>query len=450
MKTKRSGVSAVIGENSKDLNVAKTKRSEIYAVMCGNLKDLNLTKISMKTISVMLSGVLLVACNGGGGSGGSSLPRGITNPVSLPVGPGYMTVAISPPGVCSSNTVNIPCVSVTICNTANKCDTVPDIILDTGSFGLRVFNKFVSNLNLPNVMSSGSQVAECVYYGDNTNNWGPVVTANVQLATGITANNVPMQIIDNNYPGSSSTPCVNPSLTPREFKGNGILGVGPIVYDGGQYFACTGGACTAISNPPNNIQVANPIAMLSNPEYNNGLTLKFPGISDSGATGAIGYAIFGIGTNSDNSVGPDVNVYPSNSFLTSGGLIPIGMPVQYSNNSLIKHGFLDTGSNFYYFKDSTITQCPTSNPNFFTYCQSNPVTVNPSNQSENEVYIATTANIANANNLQSSGNVAFSNYGANLGTRYFDYGLPFFFNKTVYVGFSNESSSIGNGPYWAF
>jgi len=390
---------------------------------------------------------ILIGCNGGSGSSSGSG----ANSFNPPLESGMISVAVSPPGICSAKgNDNIPCVSVTICNpntatpSVANCNTVPNVLLDTGSFGLRIFKQFTTNLNLTDISDGGGTLAECVNYGAGPSNWGPVVMADVVLAADATATNIPIQIIDSSFSGSSSVGCKNPATSPSDFGENGVLGVGPIVYDDGLYYSCNGNSCTSVS-VPNNLMVINPIAALSSSNYNNGLTLKFPAVGTNGASGMTTDAIFGIGTNMDNQVISGVNVYPS----FSSGDLPIDMPVKFNGSDLM--GFLDTGSNYFFFDDSSIPKCNNINTSF--YCPNSPMTLLPENQAESKIYIATSLDVANANQVFSTGNTAFSNIGDSLGgllAGQFDYGLPFFFGKTVYIGFDGKSSSLDTGPYWAF
>ena len=91
-----------------------------------------------------------------------------------------MTITVNG-SLCSNNSyVDKPCVSVTICTPATStCQTINDILLDSGDSGLRIFKQVLS------VPDAGYQqrqpVPECIQYADGSSVWGPVKKAGVVL-----------------------------------------------------------------------------------------------------------------------------------------------------------------------------------------------------------------------------------------------------------------------------
>ena len=57
--------------------------------------------------------------------------------------------------------------------------------------------------------------------------------------------------------------------------------------------------------------------------------------------------------------------------------------------------------------------------------------------------------IANALPLIDSPSVVFNNLGG-PNPASFDWGIPFFLGRTVFVGIEGQSSPAGTGPYWAY
>jgi hypothetical protein len=68
------------------------------------------------------------------------------------------------------------CTQVTICQpSTSTCQTIADVLVDTGSSGLRIFASAVT-ITLPS-----SNLGECMYFGSGTE-WGRVHTVDVILA----------------------------------------------------------------------------------------------------------------------------------------------------------------------------------------------------------------------------------------------------------------------------
>jgi hypothetical protein len=88
----------------------------------------------------------------------------------------------------------------------------------------------------------------------------------------------------------------------------------------------------------------------------------------------------------------------------------------------------------------------------FLYCPSSPLNFSAVNtELSGSPSSLVRFQIADPRPLLQSGNVAISNIGGpTFSTGVFDWGLPFFFGRTVYVGLSGKTSVLGAGPFWAY
>jgi hypothetical protein len=368
---------------------------------------------------------ILNACSSGGSS---SAPVAASNTMVIKISPGT--------DVC--NNINQPCVTMVVCSTnnPNQCINVPNILLDSGSIGLRIFASLLKEINLvPESTFLSSTLAQCVHYGDDSANWGPVSYATLKIG-GETLSSIPLQLIDSNFPGNSN--CPNASTSPQEFGINGVLGVAPInPSSGGTYYACNNGNCipTAVSDTQ---AVFNPITALA--LDNNGIILSFPQIPSTGSSAVQGLMTLGIGTRANNQLAVNLSVYPiENSNLLAS------MITNFNQNNL--YGFFDSGSNLLYFVESTIAVC-----NGY-YCPNPGINLSALNSTLNGGAQKNTAFVvANAEELLTYGQTSYNNiaYSFPAFANYFDWGMPFFYGRTVYIAFPNKPTPLGNGPYWAY
>jgi hypothetical protein len=387
-------------------------------------------------ISVLVMVLFLTAACGGSSGGGST-----------PVNTGDNVLAITVNGsLCSSNSyTNKPCVSLTICSPGtSNCQTINDILLDTGSYGLRIFKQVLS-VPLTQVTAGSGPLAECVQYADGSSDWGPVQTASVILGKE-PAVLVPIQVIDSTF-ASLPSACQDADQSPDEAGFNGILGVGLFAQDcgpicsgssgNGQYYVCNGPSCRGTSVNLSN-QVQNPVALL--PLDNNGVIVKLPGVPSVGSPFVNGTLVLGIGTRSNN-VPPKVTTYPANQ---AGEFITVFNGNTYSS-------FIDSGSNGLFFPSPSsglLPDCPPPDSGF--YCPSVLRSFSATNTGafgspSGEIFFK----IGNFDSLMSSPNNVFPDIGGNeVGE--FDWGLPFYLGRDVYMGIDGTTSSLGNGPYWAY
>lgn len=385
---------------------------------------------------------ILVGCGGQGTTGPSAAtPARVDNvlPIQVSSGP-------------ANNTVNGLYASVTICvpGTSN-CQTIDGVQVDTGSIGLRLLSSAVS-LSLPAVGDgNGHAIVNCGSYADQSYTWGPVVTADVQLA-GEKAASVPIQIIGG--PGLPDAPsaCSNGGTaadTVDALAARGLLGLGIFRQDcgpacsGGQsspppvYFSCSGAACTATAVPLTK-QLQNPVWMF--PQDDNGLLVTLPAVPTGGAPAASGSVVFGIGTQANNALGA-ARVYTTNG---EGNISTTFQGAVYSSS------YLDTGSNGLYFLDAStigLPPCPGEDSSYS--CPSSTVGFTATNAGANGVSGSVAFSVANAESLFATGHTALATLGGpDAGD--FDWGLPFFFGRTTFVAIEGQATVSGSGPYWAY
>ena len=394
-----------------------------------------------------------LACGGGGSSSSPNNSGGgstASNTLAVSVNAGPSTLYAYTNGIF---------VSVTVCRPGTStCVTVPNVLLDTGSTGLRLLSSAVSGINLANVTSGGTTLADCVQYIDDSYNWGPVATADIELA-GETASSVPIQIIaeqGDNFPVAPSSCGGTADNSVDTLLANGILGVSFYQQDcgsacapgtasnGGSYFSCTSTACT-VTTASLAQQLQNPIGLFSTD--NNGLMLTLPGIGPGGAVSASGTVTFGVGTQSNNALGSALALIPDDfgNFSTT---------FQKTTTDV---AFIDSGSSALYFLDSASTGLPACSTYSGFYCPSSTESFTATNRGSTGTTSSVSFSVANADNLLNSGSDVFSNLAgtgddttSNPPYTYFDWGLPFFYGRSVFVVLEGKSAGGTSGPYWAY
>lgn len=394
--------------------------------------------------------LVLSGCGGGGGGGGSH--RDDTPPVT-PTPPPVQesNVATLQVGAGLYGVPNLPTVSVTVCvpGDATRCQVLDNILLDTGSTGLRVVSSALAAKTpspaLPAVPAdlSGSPLYECVGFIDGSYAWGGVRRADVKIG-GETASNIPIQVIGD-VPASGARPshCTDDDASQdlsvaANLGANGILGVKYFIEDCGlgctninnlsayetyYYYSCGINTCTAVAVPLNG-QVKNPVAAFT--LDNNGVLVRLPAIPATGQPSVSGELIFGINTRTNNQLGV-VRLFDRFTVKTL-----------YGGRSYTTT-FFDSGSNGLYFDDPGIPLCSNS----IFYCPGNNVNF-AATITDASTYAQTVPfGVANTRTLSGS-NFAFNNLAGfysfvvpdqtQSASQVFDWGLPFFFGRTLYFG----------------
>jgi hypothetical protein len=390
-----------------------------------------------------------VACGGhslGGSSSGTGPVTSAKNVVSVSVSGG--------PAELSSSTVNTLYTSVTVCVPGTTtCQTIDNIEVDTGSYGLRILAP-VLTLSLPVATNStGTALAECTVFVD-AYSWGPLALVDVQIS-GETASSVPVQLIgDSRYPtvpadcSSAAPTAVN---TVGAFGANGILGIGPFAQDCGAicassiepatYYVCsTSSDCTGTTIATTS-QVQNPVTLFATD--NNGTIISLPSVAQAGASDVTGSLIFGVGTQSNNSASMGTVVPVSANGPNEGYLTTV------FNGAPLSMSFIDSGSNGMYFNDSSITACTQAGFTTF-YCPSSADSLSAAFQLASGSTVSESFVVVSAETVTASVTAFPGLAGTNPAPQSFDWGLPFFYGRPVATVIQGYTTADGTGPYIAF
>ena len=398
------------------------------------------TGVNVHNVAAIVSvGILLLVNACGGGNKDTSFTAANVQPVTVDPGP--------------TRNVNLLFTTVTICTpgSALNCQSIDHVLVDTGSTGLRILSSLISPTPLlqQQTDAGGNPTVECGQFADGYT-WGPVKVADVRIS-GELASSTPIQVIGD--PAFSAVPASCSSIGPAEntaqaLGANGVLGVGVFQQDcgvacaqtaiPGTYYICPSSGCqTAQASLSQQLQ--NPVGMFS--RDNNGVIIALPSVPAIGAAGVSGSLIFGIGTQGNNvpGIAQIIQVDPNTGMFTT-----ILNKFTYSNS------FIDSGSNALYFANTNIPVC-SSNSAFD--CPVSTQTLSATNQGTGSAANTVNFNVANAQTLFAANPsfFAFGNLGGtNSDTTRFDWGLPFFFGRKVFVAIEGQNTPAGVGPYMAY
>jgi hypothetical protein len=394
-----------------------------------------------------------LSCSGDGGSATGSATLTVAA-----AGSGNNSTALlidnGPAG--AGGAINVPYVNVTVCRPGTSvCQTIDHVLVDTGSYGLRLLAPLDPTLALPQVTTaSGASAGECSKFVSGYT-WGGVRQADVKLGDE-TASAISIQVIGDSAAsfGTVPTECSssgNNLGTLSALGAKGILGVGLFKQDcgsacarstsGGMYYACTPAGCTA-STMALSRQVSNPVASFA--ANNNGVLLVLPAVSANGATSLSGTLVFGVGTQANNAISGE-SIYRADS--STGDFNTTYKGKTYSAS------FIDSGSNAYFFTDTAIPSCSIATG---FYCPLGTLSLTATNASyDGSDAGAVSFIVVNMDGL--SGSITAAAIGGTVDSRSsvtlsnaFDWGLPFFYGRRVFVVFEGSSGTAGNGPYWAY
>ncbi len=338
-------------------------------------------------------------------------------------------------------------VRLTVCDPGtDHCATIDDIMVDTGSTGLRLEASAIpSTLTLPAFTGpDGKPLAECLRFVHD-DAWGPLYRADLRIG-GLIAENLPIQIIaDDAQPRPAG--CPESTATPTS---NGTLGIGPHLLD------CQG-ACAQDTNQPGvfvensgswlpfrgavpaESRLPNPIA--SFPQHANGVVFDLPAAPYDGAAEIVGTLTFGVDTASNNQIrGAQILRIGDTGLFTTyyGG-------VDYAES------YIDSGTETYILADDGLPRCAGM---AWAYCASPSRTLEAAMIGVDGRKVKVSFTIGDYQGALDRHVGAWGGFAeaADSSSKAFVWGAPFFFGRRIALVFDGKTTDDGKdppGPFYA-
>ena len=406
----------------------------------------------------------LAACGGGSTlSGQGSSSGGLSTTGGTTTNSVAVTVDSGPAILVSANeyATNTLYVTVTVCTpgSTTACQVIDHVQVDSGSYGLSINASVLNGSAAPVPVSvGGAPLRECQQYADGYT-WGSIDTVDVTIGQR-TLPMLPINVVSDpaagTAPGSCSTGAGSSIGTVAAFGANGVMGIGYFLQDcgqdcagsafPGQYYACPDTGCVPTTVAVNQ-QLQNPVGALTTD--NNGAVIALPNANADGQATVTGTLYFGIGTESNNGAGTTqfLTVEP-----TTSQIQPPATLVTLFNGSTMAGSVIDSGSNAYYFTDSALAPCTDING---LYCTS--ASLSATLQGVNGASAGVDFSVGDADTLfnitttlAAFPTLAGPNASINNAIPGFDWGLPFFYGRSVYILFENGTSGATSGPAVGF
>ncbi len=339
-------------------------------------------------------------------------------------------------------------IQVTVCVPGTqRCATIDDVMVDTGSTGLRLEASAVPSwLRLPAVLGPDHKpLAECLrFVADDA--WGALDRADLQIG-GLTASGLPIQIIGGG-PQAQPASCPRSTVDPTS---NGTLGVGSHLTDcDGEcrqtgpapvYFQCEKEDCDPLAGPVGEAyRLPNPVASFG--RHNNGVVFDLPDDAAGGSTlERTGTLTFGVGTDDDNR-------------LDGAGIVKLDERGRFRTlyaGSMFPDSYIDSGTETYIVVDDALPRCRGM---IWAFCVAPDVMREAVMVGRDGARTGVPFRIGDYRHLRQRGFGASAEIAvaAEPGSRAFVWGAPFFLGKRIALvmeGRAVPGAANLSGPFYA-